>query len=517
MAEDEAKVLSGPDLRAGVKFDDLAENEPLLGHFDGEPVILVRQNEQVFATGAVCTHYGGPLAEGLVVGGTIRCPWHHARFDLGTGEAEGAPALNPVSCFDVVRHEGMVMIGGKKAPDFRVACKLNPSSIAIVGAGAAGAACADMLRAKGYAGPVMLAGDEEPGPVDRPNLSKDFLAGTAGEDWIPLRTREYYESIQVDLVTDDPVVRISPAGHSVSLRSGRTLNYGALLLATGAEPRSLPIEGTDLPHVYRLRTLADSKAIVARAQGARKCAVIGSGFIGLEVAASLRHRGLAVSVICNDSVPLSRILGEELGRFIQELHEQHGVRFFVDAKPHAIRADGVDIGDGKFVEADLVILGVGVSPRTSLAEAAGIRVADGVIVDETLRTSAADVFAAGDIARYPEPVSGEAARIEHWVVAERQGQAVARSMLGIGGTYREVPFFWSQHYDVTISYVGHAASWEICEIRGELDQHDACAIYRRNGKAIAVATIGRDLLSLRVEAALEQGDAADLDSILRDQ
>jgi NADPH-dependent 2,4-dienoyl-CoA reductase/sulfur reductase-like enzyme len=374
-----------------------------------------------------------------------------------------------------------------------------------------------MLRTKGYAGPVTLAGDEEPGPVDRPNLSKDFLAGTAGEDWIPLRTREYYESIKVDLVTGDPAVRISPARHEVSLRSGRTLSYGALLLATGAEPRSLPIEGADLPHVYRLRTLADSNAIIAKAQGTRRCAVIGSGFIGLEVAASLRHRGLEVSVIGEDSVPLSKILGPELGRFIQNLHERHGVRFFMDAKPSAIRADRVDIGNGQFVEADLVILGVGVSPRTSLAEAAGIKVDDGVIVGETLRTSAADVFAAGDIARYPEPVSGEAARIEHWVVAERQGQAVARSMLGIGGAYRQAPFFWSQHYDVQISYVGHAASWESCEIRGKLEQHEACAIYRRDGKTIAVATIGRDRLSLRVEAAFEQGDAAALDSMLRDQ
>src|SRR5712672_318814 len=231
MAEDNAQALSGPDLRVGVKFDELAESMPLLGQFDGEPVILIRQGDQLFATGAVCTHYGGPLAEGLVLDQTIRCPWHHARFDLCTGEAEGAPALNPLSCFNVLRHEGTVIVNGKKAADFRVACKLKPSSVVIVGAGAAGAACADMLRAKGYAGPVTLAGEEEPGPIDRPNLSKDFLAGTAGEDWTSLRTREYYESIKVDLVTNDPAVGISPAEHQVSLRSGRTFNYGALLLA----------------------------------------------------------------------------------------------------------------------------------------------------------------------------------------------------------------------------------------------------------------------------------------------
>jgi apoptosis-inducing factor 3 len=517
MPDDKTQSLSGPDLRAGVQFDGLAENQPLLGHFDGEPAILVRQGEQVFATGAICTHYSGPLAEGLVVGETIRCPLHHARFSLRTGEAEGAPALNPVSCFNVRRHRDMVMIDGSSAVDFRVTCPLNPSSVVIVGAGASGAACADMLRTKGYGGPITLAGDEEPGPVDRPNLSKDFLAGTANEDWIPLRTREYYESIQVELVSGDPAVRIRPADHQVLLRSGRTLGYGALLLATGAEPRSLSIEGADLPHVFRLRTLADSKAIIAKAQQARTCAVIGSGFIGLEVAASLRHRGLQVSIIGQDPVPLGKVLGVDLGRFIQKLHEENGVRFFLNAMPRAIREGRVELGAGQFVDAELVILGVGVSPRTSLAEDAGIQVDNGLIVSEMLRTHVPDIFGAGDLARYPEAVSGEPARIEHWVTAERQGQAVARSMLGIGGAFREAPFFWSQHYDVTISYVGHAPSWDSCEIRGDLAKHDACAIYRRQGRPIAVATIGRDRVSLRVEAAMEEGDRAALESILRDQ
>ena len=344
MAENDEQDLSGPDLRAGVKFDELTENEPLLGHFDGEPVILVRKGDELFATGAVCTHYSGPLADGLVVDETIRCPRHHARFDLRTGEAEGAPALNPLPCFNVNRHEDMVVINGKKAADFRVPCKLNPSSVVIVGAGAAGAACTDMLRTKGYSGPVTLVAGEEPGPVDRPNLSKDFLAGTAGEDWTSLRTPDHYESINVDLVIGDPAVRISPAANQVSLRSGRTLNYRALLLATGAEPRLLPIEGADLPHVYRLRTLADSKAIIARAQEARTCAVIGSSFIGLEVAGSLRQRGLAVSVIGSDSVPLNGILGAELGSFIQKLHERRGVRFLMGARPRAIRVDSIDLG-----------------------------------------------------------------------------------------------------------------------------------------------------------------------------
>lgn len=517
MANEKGTDLSGPDLRAGVEFGKLADNEPLLGHFDGAPAILVRQGQEVFAIGATCTHYSGPLAEGLVVGETIRCPWHHARFSFRTGAAEGAPALDPVACFSVRHRDGLVTIDGKKAEATRAACPLNPSAVVIVGAGAAGAACADMLRAKGYAGPITLVGEEEPSPVDRPNLSKDFLAGTAPEEWISLRGPDYYRSIQVERIAGDPAVLIQPANHKISLMSGRTLDYGALLLATGAEPRSLSIEGSDLPHVHRLRTLADSKAIIANAQESGTCAVIGSSFIGLEVAASLRNRGLEVSVIGQDAVPLGKVLGEKLGQFIRQLHQQHGVRFFLNSKPRAIHKDRVELSDGKSVAAGLVVLGVGVTPRTTLAQAAGLQIDNGVLVSETMQTIAPGVYAAGDVARFPERVSGERARIEHWVVAERQGQAAARSMLGIGGAFQDAPFFWSQHYDVTISYVGCAPVWDTCEIQGNLEKQDACAIYRRNGRPLAVATIGRDRLSLRVEAAMETGDPAALEAILREK
>lgn len=513
MTEDQQ--LSGPDLKSGVEFSQLIENEPFLGHYEGEAVILLRQGDLVFALAGTCTHYGGPLAEGLVVDNTIRCPWHHARFDIQTGEAEGAPALNPLSSFRVRRQGDLVAITGKIEANFRVPCPRSPASVVIIGAGAAGAACADMLRTKGYPGSVTLVADEQPSPVDRPNLSKDYLAGSAPEEWIPLRTPDHYQSIQVEMITGNPATRIHPAEHNVSLKDGRVLPYGALLLATGAEPRKLSINGSNLPHVFLLRTLADSNAIIARARQARNCAVIGSSFIGLEVAASLRSRGLEVTIISRDSVPLGNVLGEELGRFVQRLHEKHGVRFLLDTNPRAILDGKVEIDQGRSVDADLVVLGVGVSPRTSLAEEAGIKVDDGVVVDEMLRASAPDIFAAGDIARYPEPISGKQARIEHWVVAERQGQSVARSMLGIGGPFRQTPFFWSQHYDVQISYVGHASEWDGCHVQGDLEMSNACAIYRRADKIIAVATIGRDRLSLEVEAAMEAGRMSDLDSLLR--
>ncbi|HEX4592759.1 MAG TPA: FAD-dependent oxidoreductase [Bryobacteraceae bacterium] len=507
MASNQDKTeLPGPDLKAGVDFDSLTEGSPLLGHIDGEAVILVRRGQQVFAIGATCTHYSGPLAEGLVVGETIHCPWHHARFNLRTGEAEGAPALSPVSCYTVQRDGGKIKAGKKCEAAKPAPFSRTPASVVIIGAGAAGAACADMLRAKGYEGPITLVGDEEPGPVDRPNLSKDYLAGNAPEEWIPLRTREYYESIHVELLTNDPAGRIDATQRTATLRSGRVLNYGVLLLATGAEPKSLPIEGADQSHVFRLRTLADSKAIIARAAETKKAVIIGASFIGLEAAASLRHRGLEVTVVGQGQVPLERVLGKELGEFVRRLHEQNGVQFRLGDSPRAIRKDRVELGSGQSIEAGLVVLGVGVTPRTALAERAGLTVDNGIVVDENLRSSAPDVYAAGDVARYPDPISGERIRIEHWVVAERQGQAVARTMLGIGGAFREAPFFWSQHYDVAINYVGHASAWDAVEVRGNLEGRDATAIYRKQGRTLAVATIGRDRVSLAAEAALEQGD-----------
>ena len=508
---------AGPDLKQGISFESLKEDSPLLGHVDDEPVILVRHGADVFATGATCTHYGGPLAEGLVAGETVHCPWHHARFSLRTGEAVGAPALSPISCFQVDRAGGKVRVTRKLEPARHPARSGGPASVVIIGAGAAGAACAEALRTGGYQKPVTLVGDEEPGPVDRPNLSKDYLAGNAPEEWIPLRTREYYESIQVELVIVDPATGIDTAKRAVTLRSGRVLNYGSLLIATGAEPRTLPIPGAKLPHVHTLRTLADSRAIIAAAEKAKHCVVIGSSFIGLETAASLRHRGLDVTVVGPEAIPLERVLGPEIGGFVRLLHEEHGVRFVLGQTARAIQEGRVELSNGQSLAAELVVVGVGVRPRTALAEQAGLKVDNGVLVDETLRTSVADVYAAGDVARYPDPVSRQLVRIEHWVVAERQGQAVARAMLGIGGPFRDAPFFWSQHYDVAISYVGHAPAWDSFELHGDLSRRDACAVYRQNQRVLAIATIGRDQVSLRAEQAMERADSAALDAVLKSQ
>lgn len=506
------KPLSGPDFAAGVSLGELPEGEPVLGQARGEAVMLVRRGETVFATSPKCTHYGGPLARGLVVGETVRCPWHHACFHLGTGEAIGAPALDPIPSYDVVREGDRVRVGERRprpAPRQPVS---SPASIVVLGAGAAGAAAAEALRREGYNGPLTLVGDEP--PVDRPNLSKDYLAGNAKEEWLPLREEPFYRSLGVELVTGDPARALDVAGKTVTVQSGRRLPFEALLYATGAEPMRLPLPGADRPEVHVLRTLADSRAIIARTNGTSRAVVIGASFIGLEVAASLRNRGLEVDVVAPEPVPLARVVGEEVGKFVRGLHEAKGVRFHLGRKPAAIEEGAVSLDDGSRLACDFVVMGVGVRPRLALAEAAGLPIDRGLVVDEELR-AAPGVWAAGDVARYPDPRSGRAVRIEHWVVAQRMGQAAARNMIGAARPYRDVPFFWSRHYDMSLHYVGHAEEWDAIEVHGSLDARDALVAYRQDGKVAAVVTVGRGRAGLEVEAAMERGDEAAVEALVK--
>ncbi len=502
--------LAGPDLTAGIALTALADGAMLLGHAQGEAVLLARRGDEIFAIGAVCTHYGGPLAEGLMVGETVRCPWHHACFNLRDGAASRPPALNPVACWRVERRDGRLYVREKLDPAPRrprTSAGTAPRSVAIVGGGAAGNAAAERLRAEGYAGPITLISADAAGPCDRPNLSKDYLAGNAPEDWIPLRPAEFYREQQIDLRLNTRAVGIDAVNRRLRLANGADLEYGALLLATGADPVRLPLPGGDLPHVHYLRSLADSRAIAQAAANAKRAVVIGASFIGLEVAASLRARKLEVHVVAPEVVPMERILGREIGELVRSLHEAQGVRFHLGTTPTTIAADSVKLKSGEVVPADIVVIGVGVRPDLGLAEGAGLALDRGVAVDEYLETSVPGIFAAGDLARWPDPHSGEKIRVEHWVVAERQGQTAARNLLGKRERFDAVPFFWSVHYDMSILYVGHAERWDRVETDGRVADRNCRVSYRRDGRTLAVATIGRDLDSLRAEVALEQASA----------
>jgi len=374
----------------------------------------------------------------------------------------------------------------------------------IVGGGAAGFAAAEMLRRIGYAGSIVMLSDDDAPPVDRPNLSKDYLAGTAPQDWLPLRPDGWYAENDIDLRLNTSVVGIDVHAREVELGDGSKLAWDRLLLATGAEPVRLAIPGIELPHVHTLRTLADSRAIIARAAQAQRAVVMGASFIGLEVAASLRTRGLEVHVVAPDRRPMERVLGPELGDFVRRLHEEHGVIFHLGDTASAIDAYRVTLNSGGSLAADLVVVGVGVRPRLALAEKAGLAIDRGVTVDACLQSSAPGIFAAGDIARWPDPHSGAAIRVEHWVVAERQGQTAARNMLGARERFDAVPFFWSQHYDVPINYVGHAERWDEIAIDGDIAARDCALRYKRDGRVLAVASIYRDAESLLAEATMER-------------
>jgi len=382
----------------------------------------------------------------------------------------------------------------------------DPGSVVIVGAGAAGNAAAEMLRREGYKGTLTMIGGDESVPYDRPNLSKDYLAGNAPEEWIPLRPDEFYQQHNIDLIRGVTVEAIDSGSRSVMLSNGESRRFDKLLLATGAEPVRLPIPGGDLPHVHYLRTLSDSRAIIAAAGNAKKAVVIGASFIGLEVAASLRTRGLSVDVVAPEKVPLERVLGGEIGAFIQKKHESEGVTFHLGHTSREITGTGVTLDDGSSIDADIVVVGVGVRPLISLAEKVGAATEKGVKTNEYLETSIPGVYAAGDIARYPDPRSGDNVRIEHWVVAERQGQTAARNILGRTEKFSTVPFFWSAHYSTTSSYVGHAEKWDEILIDGDVSEGDFIAGYRLGDKILAVASCGRDKASLEAEAHMEMED-----------
>ena len=497
------------DFTGGIDIQALADGAIIRGRVGGEKALLVRRGEDYFAIGAECTHYHAQLANGLIVDDTVRCPMHHACFSLRTGEALCAPALDPVAVWRIERVLDKIFVREKPNPATRSIGSVaapstrTPTSIVIVGGGAAGLAAADMLRREGYSGLLTMVSADGTPPYDRPNISKDFLMGTAPEEWMPLRDAQYYANRQIELMLNEHVSSIDPVRRAVCLANGQQIAYGALLLATGADPVRLAIPATVGAQIFYLRTIADCRAIIAVAKSATAAVVVGASFIGLEVAASLRARGVEVHVVGLERIPLERVVGPDVGTLVRDLHESRGVTFHLENSVARIDEKRVTLTDGTTLQSDLAVLGVGVKPAIALAEQAGLTVDRGVSVNQYLETSAPGVFAAGDIARWPDPHSGDRIRVEHWVVAQRQGQVAARNMLGSREPFSAVPFFWSQHYDVVINYVGHAENFDSTVVDGSLRSHDCTVTYRRGGRTLAVATISRDLQNLKAERALE--------------
>jgi NADPH-dependent 2,4-dienoyl-CoA reductase/sulfur reductase-like enzyme/nitrite reductase/ring-hydroxylating ferredoxin subunit len=518
---DTSDQLTGPDLTKGIQISSVSPGQLIGGHAFGEAVLLAHVEPNWFAVGGKCTHYGAPLDQGVLVSETVRCPWHHACFALHNGAAQCGPALNDLPSYDVAIENDIVRVVRKRdpgqlkgeghrirasrAPDrvlFEEIPISGPKSVLILGAGAAGNACAEMLRREAYRGPITMIDPDRDAPYDRPNLSKDYLAGNAPEEWLPLHPKEFYDAQHIEILSGIEAIRLDVKSKTVHLSDGSARNYGCLLIATGASPMRLQIPGNE--RILYLRSLRDCRSIIEKIGSAKKAVVIGASFIGLEVAASLVTRGLTVSVVAPEKVPLERVLGAELGGLVKSVHESKGVTFYLGRTVKSVEEKAVVLDDGSRLDADIVVAGIGVQPNLKLAQEAGLRIDNGLAVNEFLETNVSDVFAAGDVARWPDAYSDVRLRIEHWVVAERQGQTAARNILGRRDRFDDIPYFWSAHYDkLSIGYIGHVEKWDETKIDGDVMKMDCAVSYMVSGKRRAMATINRDRRNLLTEVELE--------------
>ena len=500
----EAAAARGPDFSQGLRVSDVPLGGTVSGRVGEDPVLLSNFDGELFAIGGSCTHYGGALGDGVNEGGAVRCPLHHACFDLRTGAALRSPALDPVDRWAVEIEGDRAFVRRKIEAELDRSEQLGgDQKIVIIGGGAAGLSCAHELRRLGFAGAItMLSADSDP-PCDRPNLSKDYLGGEMPEEWLWLRGDDWYSENRVDLKLSTDVTGIDATARTVHCASGEQLPYDKLLIATGAEPNRLNLPGFDGPNVFRLRSVKDAQAIGKHARAGARAVIIGASFIGLEAAAALRHRRVEVDIVSVEEVPLEHVFGKEVGRDLQAVHERNGVRFHLSSVVAGFDGRAVQLGGGEELPADFVLVAIGVRPRTALAEAAGLDVDNGVLVDEHMQTSVPGIYAAGDIAYYSEPISGTRARIEHWVVAERQGQVAAANMIGDVKRFNSAPFFWTEQYGISIRYVGRASGWDAVTCEGDFDSKSFIARFFADGTHCATATIGRDRENLEDELTLE--------------
>jgi len=361
-------------------------------------------------------------------------------------------------------------------------------TIAIVGAGLAGAKAAETLREEGYDGRLVLFGAEQERPYERPPLSKEYLRGEADREQAYVHEAGFYDEHGIELRTRENVVRLDPARRELTTRCSERLHYDRLLLSTGSAPRRLSIPGSELEGVHYLRTLGDSDVLRARLGDGGRLVIVGGGWIGCEVAASARQRGVEVTVIAPHSVPFERVLGVEVGAIYREIHVDRGVEMLLGTAIASVegaeRVERIRTHDGRTIDCDAVVVGIGATPRAMLAAAAGLAVGNGILVDARLESSAPGIFAAGDVANQLHPMLGRL-RVEHWDNALQQGPAAARSMLGSTGSYARVPYFFSDQYDVGMEYTGHATDWDRVVFRGDPTAREFIAFWLREGRVLA--------------------------------
>jgi apoptosis-inducing factor 3 len=491
---------------------------------DGKAILLTRIDGQYHAVRATCSHYGGPLDEGALSGTTVICPWHHACFDVRTGVRLEPPALNDIPRFAVKVENGAVMVDTEPLATAAIPAGNEGDTrvFVIIGGGAAGNAAAEELRRQGFGGRIVMLSASAQVPIDRPNVSKDYLDGHAKAEWMPLRGASWYAERGIELRLNTLVNGVDTARKTVSLAHGERVVYDKLLIATGGVPRTLRIPGASLKNIFTLREQADADEIIAaKGEAGARAVVIGSSFIGMEAGNALASTGVDVTVIGLEAVPFENVLGARIGSFFQKLHEANGVKFRLNSGvekyvgPEDGAVTGVQIRGGEVLPCDFVVVGVGVAPATGFLNEAGLKLNErdrAVLVDESLQ-AAPDVWAAGDIARYA--ADGSTERIEHWRVAQQHGILAARAMLGkpepVGS---RVPFFWTKQWGVSLRYVGHADKWDEIIVRGTVaPDQKFIAFYVAGGQLKAAAGVGYDTEIAALNLLLRDGRAPSADRL----
>jgi NADPH-dependent 2,4-dienoyl-CoA reductase/sulfur reductase-like enzyme/nitrite reductase/ring-hydroxylating ferredoxin subunit len=507
------RVARTRDLKAGTMKAVAVEGD--------HRVLLCNVGGTITALGASCTHYGAPLADGVLSGDRIVCPWHHACFHAGTGDLLEPPAFDALPSYKVTVEKGEIFV----TPPARWENSRSPSmtgrtrsgaqeTYVIIGGGAAGMAAAQALREEGFSGGLVMLTREDRAPYDRPNLSKDYLSGEADPAWMPLRSDDFFASHDIDLRRNQRVRSVDIALRSIVLETGKSLSYDRLLLATGGVPRVPAFAGNGRwDNVFTLRSFDDADAIIHAADRSQHIVIIGSSFIGMEVAASLTERKRHVTVVGAGNEPFEKVLGRDIGRLLRSLHEKHGVTFRMNVEVTGFSGttvvQSVSLNDGTTLNADMVVFGVGVSPATEYLDGLP-RGSDGSItVDSNLR-AAPDVFVAGDIARFPNRNSY--VRVEHWRVALQLGRIAGQNMAGRKVECNLVPFFWTQQAGLSLRYVGYADRWDDIVTTGSVDTQDFISFFIRENTVLAAAGCNRDTEMAAIEELMRRDNmpAADV-------
>ncbi|WP_031364521.1 FAD-dependent oxidoreductase [Caballeronia sordidicola] len=492
-------------MQQAARFDDLREDRGTRVSIADTPILLVRQGDQVHAFSADCPHAGAPLEEGAICNGRIVCPWHKGTFAVADGSLIEPPPLTGLKRYPVAIENGNVLVSPHEQTGPVHTPGADTRTMVVIGAGAAGAAACAALREAGFDGRLVLIGPEHGMPYDRTALSKFVLAGDMPPEKIPPLLPDDFLSTQRIERVEAHVEKLDAGTKQIDLSNKLTLNYDAALICTGGIPKRMDVPGSNLPGVFLLRSRDDASTILASLEGARQALIVGASFIGLEVASSLRKRGMDVTVIAPGKVPLRSQFGDELGRMFQRLHEKNGVVFRMQSKVAAFLGDDVvssaQLDNGEKLPADAVIIGTGVRPATDFLQ--GVELADdgGVPVDSSMR-AAPGLYAAGDIAQFPLPRSDQTLRIEHWRVAQQHARVAALNMAGGDEHYTGVPYFWTYHFGKRFEYLGHASEHDDVVIDGDLDAQAFIAYLLKDGQVAAAVACEREAPAARLAEAM---------------